>query len=315
VTGALGYTPANKAGDAFTGAVTLNAGGSVSGTLTNAGTISGGTFAPAVAVIGSSTTNITVANTIDSGGDPLLTLKPGGSGSTETSLQIGVSHDGYIQFADATSTTPSPGGADSVDLQLTRTAATQVAAGQYAFAAGAQNRAGGKASATIGQGNTASGQGSVVLGQNATDNGTMGSLVFSAGYLGQSSGFQLGGISAAGTPVRLTADGNSPGVGNVMNLTANQGLGGVLTVTARNIANGDVALWTVTTLYKNSAGTLSVLSPGTAAIGPAVADATLSAATLTISADTADSGLNITITPPAGVIVHASAVLQGAQVA
>jgi hypothetical protein len=315
VTGALGYTPANKAGDTFSGAVTLSAGGALSGALVNGGTISGGTVAPASAVIGSATTNITVTNTIDSGGDPLLTLKPGGSSSSETSVQIGVNHNGYVQFADAASTAPNQGGADSVDLQLIRAANTQVTAGQYAFAAGAQNRAAGKASATIGQGNTATGQGSVVLGQNAADNGTMGSLVFSAGYLGQSTAFQLAGVSAAGTAVRLTADGNAPSATNVMNLTANQALGGLLTVTARNIANGDVALWTVTTLYKNSAGTLSVLSPGTGAIGPAVADATLAAATLTVSADTTDSGLNITITPPTGVVVHASALLQGSQIA
>ena len=160
----------------------------------------------------------------------------------------------------------------------------------------------------------ASAQGSVALGQNATDYGAMGSLVFSAGYQGQSTGFQLGGVSAAGTPVRLTADGNSAGASNVMNLTTNQGLGGVLTVTARNISNGEVALWTVTTLYKNPTGTLAVLSPGTAAIGPAVADATLGSATLTVTADVANAGLNITVTPPAGVTVHASAVLQAAQI-
>jgi hypothetical protein len=229
-------------------------------------------------------------------------------------VQIGVSHNGYVQLVDAASTAPNQAGADSVDLQLTRTAATQIASGQYAFAAGALNRASGKGAVAIGQNNTASAQGSVVLGQNATDYGAMGSVVFSAGYQGQSTAFQLGGISAAGTPVRLTADGNPAGASNVMNLTANQGIGGVLTVTVRNISNGDVALWAVTTLYKNPTGTLAVLSPGTAAIGPAVADATLAGATLTVTADTANSGLNITVTPPVGVTVHAGAVLQGAQI-
>jgi hypothetical protein len=403
VTSALGYTPANKAGDSFSGAVTLNAGGALSGTLTNAGTLSGGTLAgtvtnagtlsggtlagtvtnagtlsggtlagsvtnvgtlsggtlagtvinagtlsggtlagtvtnagtisggtlagtvtnagtlsggamvPAVLVVGTSTVDITTTNTLDTGGNALITNVVGGSTGAQISWRL-TTKAGYVQASDSGATAPSAAGADAIDLQLDRSAATQVAGGNRAVALGARNTSSGVRAVAIGYGNTAAGQGSLVLGQNATDNGTMGSVIFSAGYIGQSAGFQLGGISGSGTPVRLTADGNAADAANVANLPTNQGLGGLLTVTARNIANGDMALWTVTTLYKNSAGTLLVLSPGTGAIGPAVADATLTAATLTVSADSTDSGLNITVTPPAGVTIHASAALQGAQI-
>jgi hypothetical protein len=329
VTGALTYTPANRAGDSFSGAVTLNAGGVLSGTLTNIGTISGGTLTgtmlnagslsggallPATLVIGTSSVDIATTTTIDTGGNAVIANSVGGSTAGQISWRL-AAKAGYVQFADSGTTAPNAGGADAIDLQLDRGAASQVASGNRAVALGARNTSTGVRAVAIGYGNTAAGQGSVVLGQNATDNGTMGSVVFSAGYLGQSAGFQLGGASGAGTPVRLTADGSSAGAANVVNLPANQTLGGVLTVTARNIANGDVALWTVTTLYKNSAGTLSVISPGTAAIAPAAADTTLTAATLTVTADNTDSGLNVTVTPPTGVTVRASAVLQGAQIA
>lgn len=329
VTGALAYTPANKAGDTFGGAVTLTAGGVLFGTLTNVGTISGGTLTgtminagslsggtmlPATLVVGTSTVDIATTTTTDTGGNAVVADTVGGSTTGQISWRL-TAKAGYVQLADSGATTPNAGGADAIDLQLDRSAGGQVASGNRAVALGARNTSSGTRAITIGYGNTAAGQGSVVLGQNASDNGTMGSLVFSAGYLGQSAGFQIGAASGTGTPVRLTADGNAAGTANVMNLPANQALGGLLTVTARNVANGDVALWTVTTLYKNSAGALSVLSPGTAAIGPAVADATLTSATLTVTADNTDSGLNVTVTPPAGVTVHASAVLQGAQIA
>jgi hypothetical protein len=284
VTGALGFTPANTASGSFAG-------------LT----------------VGTSTVDMATTSTTDSGGNALIANAVGGSTGGQISWRL-MAKGGYVQFGDSAATVPNAAGADAIDLQLDRSIATQVASGTRAVALGAHNTASGVRSVAIGYGNSASGQGSVVLGQNATDNGAMGSVVFSAGYLGQSTTFQLGGLSGAGTPVRLTADGNAAGAANVMNVPANQGVGGVLMVTARNVANGDLALWTVTTLYKNSAGTLSVLSPGTAAIGPAVADATLAAATLAVSADTTDSGLNVTITPPSGVIVHASAVLQGTQI-
>jgi hypothetical protein len=307
VTGALGYTPANKAGDTFSGAVTLSAGGAVAGTL------SGGTLSPAAMVVGTSTVDITTTNTLDTGGNALIANTVGGSTGAQISWRL-TAKAGYVQFADSGATAPNAAGADAIDLQLDRSSATQAASGNRAVALGARNTSTGVRAVAIGYGNTAAGQGSVVLGQNATDNGTMGSVVFSAGYLGQSAGFQLGGISGSGTPVRLTADGNAAGAANVANLPGNQGVGGMLTVTARNVANGDMAVWMVTTLYKNSAGTLSVSSPGTGAIGPAVADATLAAATLTVIADNTESGLNVTVAPPTGVTIHASAVLQGAQI-
>jgi hypothetical protein len=328
VTAALGYTPANRAGDNFVGAVTLNVGGALAGTLVNSGTISGGALAgsianigtlsggtlqPAVLVVGTSSVDIATTTTIDTQGNPLIAATVGGSTGGQISWRL-TAKSGYVQFADNATSVPSAAGADALDLQLDRSSATQVASGNRAVALGAHNTSSGTRSVAIGYGNKASGQGSVVLGQNATDNGTMGSVIFSAGYLGQLAEFQLGGISGSGTAVRLTADGNAAGTANVINLPVNQGLGGTLTVTARNVATGDMAMWAVSTLCKNPTGTVSVLSPGTTAIGPTVADSTLSGATLTVTADPTNAGLNVTVTPPSGVIVHASAVLRGSMI-
>jgi hypothetical protein len=328
VTGAIGYTPANKAGDSFGGAVTLSAGGALSGTFINSGTLSGGALAgtiantgtllggtlqPVTAIVGTTSIDITTAATTDTQGNALVTDTLGGATGGQVSWRL-IAKGGYAQFADNTTTLPNAAGADSVDLQLDRSAATQVASGNRAVALGAHNTSNGTRTVAIGYANKASGQGSVVLGQNATDNGTMGAMIFSAGYIGQIADFQLGGISGAGTPIRLTADGNAAGTANIANLPVNTGLGGTLTVTARNVATGDMAMWSVATLFKNPTGTVAVLTPGTAAITPTAADTSLAAATLSISADTTNAGLNITVTPPTGVIVHAAAVLRGTQI-
>jgi hypothetical protein len=326
---ALGYSPANKAGDSFSGAVTLGAGGTLTGTLVNGGTISGGALAgaianagtlsggamqPAALMVGTTTASLTTVSTIDTGGNPVITDTAGGTSAGWISWRL-TTKSGYVQFADSASVAPNAGGSDAIDLQLDRGLATQVASGNRAVAIGARNVSSGNHSVAIGYGNTASGQGSVVLGQNATDNGVTGSVNFSAGFIGQTSDFQLGGVSASGASVRLTADGNAAGAGNVVNLPTNHGLGGVLMVLARNIGNGDMAFWTVTTLFRNPAGTITVVSPTSAAIAPTVADSSLAGASLTVTPDLVNSGLNVTVAPPAGVTIHVSAVLRGTQIA
>lgn len=79
-------------------------------------------------------------------------------------------------------------GTGAVDLQTSRTAATQVASGVGSFAAGAQNTASGTYSVTIGAQNTASGSQSIALGVSCV---TSGSRAISAGQsctaLGQGS--------------------------------------------------------------------------------------------------------------------------------
>jgi hypothetical protein len=313
ITSALGYTPANRLGDVFTGPVTLNEGGSFLGTLTNTGTLSGGVVMPATLAVGSAAVEITTTATTDSGGNALIDNSVGGTTPGQIAWRLS-SKSGYVQFGDWSYVVPNAAGAEAIDLQLDRANANQIASGNRAVALGAQNVSSGARAVAIGYGNTASGQGSVVLGQKATDNGTMGAMIFSAGFAGQSAEFQLGGMSGVGTPVRLTADGNPAGATNVINLPLNSGLGGVLTLTARNLFTGDVALWSVSVLAKNAGGTIVVTSPAATGLAPTATDSSLAAATVSIAADTLNGGLNIAVTPPANVAVHASAVLRASQI-
>lgn len=77
-----------------------------------------------------------------------------------------------LGVADGTSTGGNKRGAGSVDLQLTRNAATQVASGQYSFVAGYRNKASGNYSGALGSGCTASGTNSFATGATCTSSGS-----------------------------------------------------------------------------------------------------------------------------------------------
>ena len=307
VTTALGFTPVNAAGG------TLSA-GTLAGASTNTGTLTGGTLFPAVLLAGNTTVDVTVTNTTDTGGNALITYAVGGSTSGQIAQRITVK-SGYVQLSDSALTAPNLAGAEAIDLQLDRNAGTQVASGNRAYAIGAQNTASGTRAGALGYGCTASGQGSIVMGQSATDNGVAATHAFSGGYLGQAITQQIGGISGAGTAIRLTSDGNAAGAANVMNLPTNTLTGMLLMVIARNVANGDMAMWQQTLCYgRGGTATINLLSPGTLAMLPDFFNPTLATATLTVAADSTNSGVNITVTPPAGVTVHCAAAPVGAQV-
>lgn len=105
-----------------------------------------------------------------------------------------------LNLPDSTSTGGNKRGIRSVDLQLARSNAAQVADGQEAFAAGASNTASGTTSAAIGSGNTASNNSSIALGgaNNAT-----GPVAIAIGNANTASGNQAvaigNGNSASGT--------------------------------------------------------------------------------------------------------------------
>jgi hypothetical protein len=288
----------------------------ITGTASNAGTITGGTVAPAAAIIGNAGSKITVSQTADVGGFQAVAIVASGT-NTNVPLILSPAGSGYLAAArpDGTTAGGNERGNFAGDWQQSRGTAAQGATGAYSTLAGGRNNtASGQYAVAAGYNNTASGQGGVALGQGANDNGLYGSLAFSAGYTGQLTIGQLGGISGSGTPVRLTADGNAASAANILNLGNNQVLAGTLTITVRNVSNGEGALWSIPLLYRNPAGTVTVVNPGAAAIAPTATDSSLSGATVTVAADTTNKGLNITVTPPASTTVHASAVFIGSQI-
>jgi hypothetical protein len=280
-------------------------------------TIAGGVLTPASIVVGTTGSAVTVSQTADVGGYHPVVLRGGGS-NTNVPLVIAPGGAGYIAAAlsDGTASNGNQRGQYAVDLSQSRSANTQVASGAYAIVpGGAGNTAGGSYSLAAGQGSTATGQGSVALGQFANDGGAYGKLVFSANAatVGNQFGLSTLFVSSVNAATRMTSDGAAAGIANSVPIRSNHVIAGTLTVAARNVANGDGASWSIPVLFKNSAGTVSVSSPGTAGIAPTVADSTLSTASIAIAADNINKGLAVTITPPASVTVNASAVLLAAE--
>ena len=287
------------------------------GNVSNAGTIVGGVVAPVTLVAGSAGFTVTVSQTLDAGGYHPVVLRGGGT-NVNVPLLIVPGGSGYIAAAlsDGTATNGNQRGQYAVDLSQSRTVNTQVASGAYAaIPGGAGNTAGGNYSLAAGQGSTATGQGSVALGQFANDGGAYGKLVFSgnAATIGNQFGISTLFVSSITVAARMTSDGGAAGAANTLPIRSNHVIAGTLTVTARNVVNGDGASWSIPVLFKNSAGTVSVTSPGSTGIVPTVADATLTTATITIAADNVNKGLSVTITPPVSVTLNASAVLLAAE--
>jgi len=122
-------------------------------------------------------------------------------GSTNQDLVLSPKGTGAIlaHLPDSTSTGGNKRGTYSVDLQMARSAAAQVASGSYAFVAGQANTASATGAVAIGYGNTASATGAVAIGYGNTASGTAsvamgdtntasGSQSVAIGYHGTASG-------------------------------------------------------------------------------------------------------------------------------
>lgn len=100
------------------------------------------------------------------------------------------------QIPDNTVTGGNKRGSNSTDLQMVRSAATQVASGSTAFAAGRNNTASGNYSTASGYANTASGAGSVAMGQN---NSASNTSAIALGQVNAVSGFQSVAVGYSNT--------------------------------------------------------------------------------------------------------------------
>ncbi len=170
-------------------------------------------------------------------------------------------------------------------------------------------------SLAIGHNVSATGSGSVVLGVYASDWGAQGKFVYSgtASAEGQQMSCSTVQATSVSAPTRLTVNGQAPTTVNSIPVRANSVIGGTLRVVARNVNNGDSALWMFPLLARNSAGTIGVTSPHSGGVAPAAADASLTGAYITVTPDQTNLSVAITITPPSGVTLDASAVLDAVE--
>lgn len=96
-----------------------------------------------------------------------------------------------LQIPDSTTTGGNARGSNAVDLQYSRTAATQVASGTASFTAGQKNTASSTSTVALTEGANASAAYAVAIGYNSTASAS-GAVVL--GYSGTASGTQSGGF-------------------------------------------------------------------------------------------------------------------------
>lgn len=100
----------------------------------------------------------------------------GGTTNVSVSLVPKGSGSFSLHVPDATATGGNARGANAVDLQTSRSAATQVAAGIADFQVGANNTTNANYAATFGQSNSNTGQWGFVAGQSNTNSGNWGGV-------------------------------------------------------------------------------------------------------------------------------------------
>jgi hypothetical protein len=275
---------------------------------------------------------VTIAQTTDVGGYHPVVFSAGGTNTNVPYVVFALTGQGYIAtaVADGSATNGNQRGNYAIDWQQKRLRASQIASGAYSTVLGGQsNTASGQNSCAGGSGSTASGinslafgngctaagNSSVALGIGSDDGGAFGKLVYSGGAHSGAGQFGVTQIIANSitTATRMTSDGNAASTTKSLPIRQNHAIGGTLTVTARNLVTGDGAVWSIPVLHKNPTGTVSVSTPGIAALSPNYADSTLASATVTISADAANTGLAVTMVPPSGITLSACGVFVAAE--
>lgn len=256
-------------------------------------------------------------------------------------------------WPDSTALGGNARGAQAVDLQMVRNAGTQVASGaqsvilggssntatgqyacaggavsfgnaEYAFAYGHNAAATARAAVSIGEFTNAAGQYGAAFGGYSYDRGNYGTLAFASGDIATSGDSQLafsvlrGARSTAGT-MRLSADGNSAGSANVVNLpTDNLSYVARVETLVKNEANGDAAVFYIDhVLIQRGTGASSVtVNGGTTSISMTAGTANGTLATgisAAIQADTTNGGLAVNVTQTGSLSLHACATVMMTQ--
>lgn len=230
-------------------------------------------------------------------------------------------------------------GGGSVDLQVARTAASQVCAGaQAAILGGADNTlastatwsviVGGKNNSVSGSVSTAgginnqlTGNYTTVFGGNATDRGRTGVFVMGPGP-GAGTGFQqlsftsMGwSTTSAASAAQLTVDRGAPGAANVLNIVFPQVYGLDINVIATD-GDGSHALWGTSGLVMliGGAAASATVLVGSGALALRQSTSVASGWAVQAAADTTNGGLAIFVTGSATSTLNWTAMVRGTEV-
>ncbi|WP_244033319.1 hypothetical protein [Methylobacterium sp. E-016] len=143
------------------------------------------------------------------------------------------------------------------------------------------------------------------FGRGTYDYAQKNAMFFSAGAFANRGDAQRGlhQFRGAGTGAfRLTADALTASTQNVLTVQAVSAHNVAFNVTALNATNGDSAVWKFRAgaLTRGSTGSTVYTGDASSATGPDFSTGAGSTASITVSADTVNNGLNITFTPPTG---------------
>lgn len=262
----------------------------------------------------------------------------GGMPSSNTSITyvqggttIGLSTAYSLQSPTGTTTGGNVRGVGAADLQLARTAATQVASGIDSFVAGANNTASGPyGSVAVGFSNVSSGYGSVSLGTflsmfqsysvglgvNATDRYRGGALCHgSASTTSQGQAqwceTEFSSVVTGTSAARLTVGGYATGSSSdCANMTGAMAYGFTISLMAFDTTD-PTRSWSASwgggsiaphVLSRGSAASSTVIDGVTTAINPDASRAvgTVTGIGATVAADTTYACINLQFTPPTG---------------
>ncbi len=215
-------------------------------------------------------------------------------------------------------------GTSSVDLQTSRTLATQVAGGNYSVIIGGQNNsantsyaiAGGAdaissgiLSVAVGASVTASGAYSWAMGNRATTQGIFGKQAWASGRFGadgdaQSGLYVLRNNTASVTPTQLSTDGLVAGTANGVILPDNSCFACYGRVMGREGATGVMSDWEIKATIKRGVGVGTTALVGSSTVTLLNQDGGAAAWALGVTADATNGGLAVTVTQSSGVATH-----------
>ena len=274
-----------------------------------------------------------------------------GTGDANIGFSFGIKGTGAFQLqpTDNTATGGNARGANAIDLQTLRSAATQVASGlasfvagrdntasagraialgqanvslgSWSFSAGNTNTASGDYAFALGNGNSAGGANSFALGSSATTRSVTGlislNVVAYSGTLGstQTSIATIGAATTDATPTVLKSNSNTASGTNQLTLSNNSSIAFTAIVTASTTAAGDCSSWKFEGQIQRGANAASTAL--VAAITPALITQKAGASTwaVAVTANTTNGCLAVTVTGQAATTIRWTCTIFASEVA
>lgn len=182
------------------------------------------------------------------------------------------------------------------------------ASGAYGFVGGYGCQAVGNIAVALGYQNLAGGDYAIALGAQATTRGVIGAFAWTSNSLAvgrtQTERFVLRAVTTNNTPAAASTNGGALTTNNGVVLPDNASYYCRIRVLARNTANGDSKSWTCTALIRRGTGAASTVMIGAPVIASDFGDASLSAAAVALTANTAVGALDVTVTGIAATNIH-----------